>query len=76
MAVDFARVVRNALRDGVDLEEISIKYEGLTDEELTTLRTLQEVTHDLGGGACLAKFPPEGMPAFPEKATAVLHLGA
>lgn len=76
MPVDFDAVMRNARRDGIDLQEIAIKYEGLTADELSELGAHQEVTHDLGTGSILAKFPAEGMPLFPSKAVSVLHLGA
>ena len=74
--VDFEAVMRNAAAQGVDLQQIAIKYEGLTTAELVELGSHQEVTHQAGGGSILAKFPLEGMPLFPEKATAVLYLGA
>jgi hypothetical protein len=76
MPVDFEAVRRNAAEQGVDLQEITIKYEGLTAEELSRLEAHQEVTHRTGSGNVLAKFPVEGKPLFPHKAAAVFSLGA
>jgi len=76
MPVDFDAVMRNAAAQGVDLQEITIKYEGLTAEELSELEAHQEVTHNTGGGSVLAKFPAKGAPLFPSKAAAVFSLGA
>lgn len=76
MAVDFPTVMRNAAAEGIDLQQIAISYKGLTDSELLALQAHQEVTHDLGGGAILAKFPLEGVPLFQDKATGVMYLGA
>ena len=76
MPIDFDAVRRNAAREGIDLQEIAIKYEGLTADELLELGAHQEVTNDLGSGSVLAKFPLEGTPLFPSKASAVLYFGA
>jgi len=68
--------MRNAAKDGIDLQEITIKYENLTSDEIKRLESCQMITNRLPGGGLLAKFPKDGEPLFPDKATVVLHLGA
>lgn len=74
--VDFEAVIANATAAGIDLQEIAIRYEGLSSKELAELREGQEVTHVLSGGVVLAKFPLVGTPRFQNKATSVFSLGA
>lgn len=76
MSVDFSEVMRNAAKQGIDLQQITIKYENLTSDEVKLLESRQVITSRLAGGGLLAKFPIEGEPLFPGKATAVLYLGA
>ena len=76
MSVDFHAVKRNAAKQGIDLEQITIKYENLTLDEVDMLESRHLITSRLTGGAVLAKFPEDGEPLFPDKATAVLYLGA
>ena len=76
MTVDFPEVKRNAAKQGIDLQQITIKYENLTLEEVDMLESRHMITSRLPGGALLAKFPEDGEPLFPDKATAVLYLGA
>jgi hypothetical protein len=76
VSVDFPEVMRNAAKEGIDLQEITIKYENLTPDEIKVLESRQIITNRLPGGGLLAKFPKEGEPLFPDKATAVLYLGA
>ena len=71
---DFRKVMENAKAQGINLAEVAIKYDGLTDQELEFLRKHQEVTHGIAPGRVLAKFPKQGFPLFEEKAT-VHHLG-
>jgi hypothetical protein len=73
--VDFAEVRRNAAKDGIDVREIAIHYEGLTADEIKQLEAHQDISHRSLKGV-IAKFPTEGDPLFPEKATSVHHLGA
>ena len=68
--------MRNAAKDGIDLQEITIKYENLTPDEVKVLESRQIITSRLFRGDLLAKFPEEGEPHFPGTATAVLYLGA
>ena len=76
MSVDFHEVMRNAAKQGIDLQEITIKYENLTPDEIKVLESRQIITNRLPGGGLLAKFPKEAEPLFSDKATAVLYLGA
>ena len=69
-------MIANATAEGIPLSEITIRYEGLNTKELLELQKNDLVTHDLGGGAVLAKFPLVDRPQFETKATAVLYLGA
>jgi hypothetical protein len=72
---DFEKVIENAAAQGIEIQEVAIHYEGLTDDELAILRKHQEVTHEISPGRVLAKFPKQGLPLYPEKAT-VHYLGA
>ena len=76
MGIDFAEVMRNAKEQGIDLQEITIKYENLTPDELDVLASSQIIVSQLPGGGLLAKFPKNGEPLFPNRATDVLYLGA
>jgi hypothetical protein len=68
-------VIENAAAQGIDLQEVAIHYEGLTPDELKAVGDHQEITHVIDEGRVLAKFPKEGLPLYPEKAT-VHYLGA
>jgi hypothetical protein len=77
MAVDFAAVRANADKQGIDLQEIAICYENLTEEEARVLTTRNLIGKDLGrAGAVLGKFTSSGEALFPDKAVGVLYLGA
>src|ERR1051325_2656504 len=56
--VDFAVVKKNASEQGVSLESISIYYEGLSWEELKTMKKLSLVMHE-AGKVVIAKFPSD-----------------
>lgn len=73
--VDFAAVKRNASEQGVPLDSIAIMYEGLSRGEVKTMRKLSLITHE-GGKGVIAKFPTDGNPLFPEKATGIHYLAA
>ena len=76
MALDFSEIRLNAQRDSIPLSEITIVYEGLTDEQFDQLNSRGLVVTDLGDGKCIGRFSPDGEGLFPELAMAVLHLGA
>lgn len=75
LAVNFKEVIKNAKEQGVDLQEIAIFYEGLTDEEIKLLGNHQLITHT-SGSTTIAKFPKSGLPIIQSKATGVHYLGA
>ncbi len=66
----------NAAKEEIDLQQVAIQYEGLTQTEMDDLRTTQTITHEPhGDGRLLAKFPADGsVPKYPHKATAVFYL--
>jgi hypothetical protein len=73
--VDFDQVIENADKQGIDLAEISLFYEGLTDSEIFELKRHGLFKHQTG--LCIiGKFNKEGIPLFPEKVTAVYSLSA
>lgn len=74
--VDFDTVAKNARAQGIDLGQIAIIYADLSEAEKDTMNGANLITHDPGTGTILARFGPEGVPFFPEKATGVLYLGA
>jgi hypothetical protein len=62
---------------GVDLQQITIKYSGLTPEELRELEQYQVLMSCLSENSVLTKFPETGdIPLVEAKATAVVLLGA
>jgi hypothetical protein len=75
LSVDFKKVIKNAQDQGIDLQEIAIQYEDLTDEEINLLGNHQVITNN-SGSTVLAKFPLEGMPILQTKAKYVHYLGA
>ena len=75
MGVDFSKVIDNAAKEGIDLQEITIQYENLTSDEVRVLESRQLITTRVPGGGLLAKFPKDGETLFPDKATAVFYLG-
>jgi hypothetical protein len=76
VGIDFAEVMRNAKEQGIDLQEITIQYENLMPDELDALASSQIIVSQLPGGGLLAKFPENGEPLFPHRATGVIYLGA
>ena len=75
LAVNFKKVIENAQQQGVDLQQITIQYENLTEEEIKLLGNHQVITHN-SGSTVLAKFPEDGMPILQAKAEHVIYLGA
>lgn len=73
--VDFEQVVRNAEKEGIDLAEIALFYEGLADIELSELKR-----HGLfatkTARCVIGKYNKEGVPLFPDKVTGVYTLSA
>jgi hypothetical protein len=75
LSVNFKKVIEEAKAQGVDLQEIAIIYEDLTDEEIKLLGNHQVITNNTGS-TTWAKFPLEGMPIIQAKAKYVYSLGA
>ncbi|MNC97274.1 hypothetical protein D3C83_148870 [compost metagenome] len=73
--VDFEKIIKNAELQDVNLEEITLFYEGLTDAELLELRRHGLLTSETGR-CVMAKFNKEGIALFPDKVTAAYSLGA
>lgn len=73
--VDFEKVRENAAKDGIELRYISIKYVGLTGDELDDLSAHGLLTHALSSTSALGRFADDGSVLFPEKAIAVFCLG-
>ena len=73
--VDFVLIVKNAEKQGIDLSEIALFYEGLTDEELNELSRRNLVT-EITSKCVIGRFDKEGIPHFPNKVTSVYSLGA
>jgi hypothetical protein len=73
--VDFDQVIANAEKQGIDLAEIALFYQELTDWELSELKR-----HDLFVNQSdlytIGKFNKEGVPLFPDKVAGVYSLSA
>jgi hypothetical protein len=73
--VDIELIKRNALTQGIVLQEIAILYIALTDEEKNCLRELNLLKYDVGNTA-IANLHDSGEALFPEKIKGVEFLGA
>jgi hypothetical protein len=71
--VDFDQIVKNAEKQGIDLAEIALFYEGLTDWELLELKR-HDLFVDQSNRCTIGKFNKEGIPLFPDKVTGVYSL--
>jgi hypothetical protein len=71
--VDFDQIVANATEQGIDLSEIAVFYEGLTEEELFELKRHNLFT-DQSKRCVIGKFNKEGLALFPDKVTGVYSL--
>lgn len=72
--LDFAEIVKNADREGVDLNEITLIYEDLSPEELAELKRHNLVAHETAQ-CVLGKFNKEGIPLFHQKVKGIYSLG-
>lgn len=75
MPVDFDAVRRNAAKQGLSLSEVSIFYEGLTEEEIASLDACGLIVSRTPK-VLVAKFAPDGSVMFPEKSVAVYSLSS
>jgi hypothetical protein len=73
--VDIDSVVENARKEGIPLSEISLFYQNLTSTESVQLEDAGLIAQITAAGMVIAKFPPDGVPLFPEKITAAYCLG-
>jgi hypothetical protein len=73
--VDFDQVIKNAEKQGIDLAEILLFYEGLTDDEIFELKR-HNLFKDQSERCIIGKFTKEGLPLFPDKVTGVYSLSA
>jgi len=71
--VDFEQIVRNAEIQGIDLSEIALFYEGLTDDEHSELKRHGLFAHHTNH-CVIGKFNKEGIPLFPDKVSGVYSL--
>jgi hypothetical protein len=73
--VDFAEIVKNAADQGIDLNEITLIYEDVSDEELIALQS-HNLVATRTARCVLGKFNKEGLALFPDKVTGVYSLSA
>ena len=72
---DIEEVKRNALAQGIVLQEIAILYEGLDTAERQTLAALKLLKFETTT-ALAATFTEDGKALFPSKITGAYYLGA
>lgn len=72
--VDIAAVKANATKEGIDLQQITLKYEGLTAAEMRDLKARNLLPYELSESSGLGKFQEDGEALFPKKITAVIYL--
>jgi len=71
--VDFHKIVENAAKQGIDLAEISLFYEGLTEWEISELKR-HRLFIDQTNRCVIGKFNKEGIAFFPDKVSSVYSL--
>jgi hypothetical protein len=73
--VDFAQVIENAEKQGIDLSEIALFYVNLTETEILELK-LHGLFVDQTSQRVIGRFNKEGIPLFPDKVKEVYSLSA
>jgi hypothetical protein len=73
--VNIEEIKKNAIAQGVVLQEIAILYVGLNDQEKTLLKALNLLKLETGN-TVIATFTQAGDALFPEKITGVQYLAA
>ena len=73
--VDIELVKKNALSQGVVLQQIAILYVGLNDDEKQVLRALNLLKTE-SGKTVIATFTNDGDALFPQKIAGVHYLAA
>jgi hypothetical protein len=71
--VDFQQVVENAATQGIDLAEIALFYEGLTEWEILELKR-HKLFIDQTSRCVIGKLNKEGIALFPDKVSSVYSL--
>lgn len=71
--VDFDAVRKNAAEQGVSLDQISILYDGLTEEEIASMEIMGLLVLKTSA-VTMCRFAPDGTALFPEKSIAVISL--
>jgi hypothetical protein len=72
---DFDAIRATAAKEGINLQEVAIVYDELSESELTEMISAGLVAES-SGPKILGRFGLDGAVMFPEKATAAIYLGA
>jgi len=73
--VDIETVKLNASKQGIPLSQISVLYEGLTDDEKAIMRQQNLIAFE-SGDRVVGRFKSDGEAVFSSKITGCLSLGA
>jgi hypothetical protein len=73
--VDFAQVIENAGKQGLDLSETPLFYVGLTETEIVDLKS-HSIFIDKTERRVIGRFTKEGVSLFQDKVKEVYSLGA
>ena len=73
---DIGKIRQNAIDQGLELSQIAIVYEGLTDEEQSIMRQVNVIAYKVDDNCVVRRFTKDGEILFKEKARSVLCLGA
>jgi hypothetical protein len=71
--VDFAQIIVNAEKQGIDLSDISLFYVDLTESEIVELKR-HSLFIDQTGRRVIGRFTKEGIALFPDKVKEVYSL--
>ena len=80
-SVDFDLIRKNANEQSVNLAEIASSYEGLSSEQVASMKAAAVIAHEseeetVLGSSGIGRFGADGSVIFPEFATGVHYLGA
>jgi hypothetical protein len=73
--IDFARVIKNAEMQGIDLSGISLFHIDLTETEIVELKR-HNLSIDQTERRVIGRFAKEGIALFPDRVKEVYSLGA
>lgn len=71
--LNLALIVRNATDEGVDLSEIALLYQDLSEPELAELK-MHGLYADHSQACVRGRFTKEGLVLYPDKVASILHL--